>query len=228
MSDKGSTFSIREKDLYCQLLGRILLTIIFCIGLIIGSTLLAILAPQVGEPIYLILVLFFFLMIPIRFVRFCIGLIIGSTLLTLLAPQVGEPIYFILDLFFFLMIPIRIVGSIISCIEKTKGFIFDIENGTFSYYQEKHKMLVYPLSKRSVINLSEIESLATKNVVHRGTDDKGRVKKNYFYILYIYGNMPTVSLEFGDEEVRVEVERALVKYSAASSRVKRMETESFK
>ena len=40
--------------------------------------------------------------------------------------------------------------------------------------------------------------------------------------------MPTVSLEFGDEEVRVEVERALVKYSAASSRVKRMETESFK
>ncbi len=184
MSDKGSTFSIREKDLYCQLLGRILLTIIFCIGLIIGST--------------------------------------------LLAPQVGEPICFILVLFFFLMIPIRIVGSIISCIEKTKGFIFDIENGTFSYYQEKHKMLFYPLSKRSVINLSEIESLATKNVVHRGTDDKGRVKKNYFYILYIYGNMPTVSLEFGDEEVRVEVEKALVKYSAASSRVKRMETESFK
>ena len=155
MSDKGSTFSIREKDLYCQLLGRILLTIIFCICLIIGSTLLAILAPQVGEPIYLILVLFFFL-----------------------------------------MIPIRIVGLIISCIEKTKGFIFDIENGTFSYYQEKHKMLVYPLSNRSVINLSEIESLATKNVVHRGTDDKGHVKKNYFYILYIYGNMPTVSLEF--------------------------------
>lgn len=181
MSDKGSTFSIREKDLYCQLLGRILLTIIFCIGLIIGST--------------------------------------------LLAPQVGEPIYSILVLFFFLMIPIRIVGSIISCIEKTKGFIFDIENGTFSYYQEKHKMLVYPLSKRSVINLSEIESLATKNVVHRGTDDKGHVKKNYFYILYIYGNMPTVSLEFGDEEVRVEVERALAKYSAASGRVKRLETE---
>ena len=190
MSDKGSTFSIREKDLYCQLLGRILLTIIFCIGLIIGSTLLALLAP--------------------------------------LDPQVGEPIYLILVLFFFLMIPIRIVGSIISCIEKTKGFIFDIENGTFSYYQEKHKMLVYPLSKRSVINLSEIESLATKNVVHRRTDDKGHVKKNYFYILYIYGNMPTVSLEFGDEEVRVEVERALVKYSAASSRVKKMETESFK
>ena len=179
-----------EKDLYCQLLRRILLTIIFYIGLIIGSTLLALLAP--------------------------------------LDPQVGEPIYLILVLFFFLMIPIRIVGSIISCIEKTKGFIFDIENGTFSYYQEKHKMLVYPLSKRSVINLSEIESLATKNVVHRVTDDKGRVKKNYFYILYIYGNMPTVSLEFGDEEVRVEVERALVKYSAASSRVKKMETESFK
>ena len=152
MSDKGSTFSIREKDLYCQLLGRILLTIIFCICLIIGST--------------------------------------------LLAPQVGEPIYIILVLFFFLMIPIRIVGLIISCIEKTKGFIFDIENGTFSYYQEKDKMLVYPLSNRSVINLSEIESLATKNVVHRGTDDKGHVKKNYFYILYIYGNMPTVSLEF--------------------------------
>ena len=186
MSDKGSTFSIREEDLYCQLLGRILLTIIFCIGLIIGSTLL----------------------------------------LALLAPQVGDPIYFILVLFFFLMIPIRIVGSIISCIEKTKGFIFDIENGTFSYYQEEDK-LFYPLSKRSVINLSEIESLATKNVVHRGTDDKGHVKKNYFYILYIYGNMPTVSLEFGDEEVRVEVERALVKYSAASSRVKRMKTESF-
>ena len=184
MSDKGSTFSIREKDLYCQLLGRIWSTIIFCIGLIIGST--------------------------------------------LLAPQVGDPICFILVLFFFLMIPIRIVGLIISCIEKTKGFIFDIENGTFSYYQEKDKMLVYPLSKRSVINLSEIESLATKNVVHRVTDDKGRVKKNYFYILYIYGNMPTVSLEFGDEEVRVEVERALVKYSAASSRVKKMETESFK
>lgn len=190
MSDKGSTFSIREKDLYCQLLRRILLTIIFYIGLIIGSTLLALLAP--------------------------------------LDPQVGEPIYLILVLFFFLMIPIEIVGSIISCIEKTKGFIFDIENGTFSYYQEKYKMLVYPLSKRSVINLSEIESLATKNVVHRVTDDKGRVKKNYFYILYIYGNMPTVSLEFGDEEVRVEVERALVKYSAASSRVKKMETESFK
>ena len=186
MSDKGSTFSIREKDLYCQLLRRILLTIIFYIGLIIGSTLL----------------------------------------LALHAPQVGEPIYFILVLFFFLMIPIRIVGSIISCIEKTKGFIFDIENGTFSYYQEEDK-LFYPLSKRSVINLSEIESLATKNVVHRGTDDKGHVKKNYFYILYIYGNMPTVSLEFGDEEVRVEVERALVKYSAASSRVKRMKTESF-
>ena len=53
------------------------------------------------------------------------------------------------------------------------------------------------------------------------------IVSSYFYILYIYGNMPTVSLEFGDEEVRVEVERALVKYSAASSRVKRMKTESF-